>query len=113
MILERINMIGILKGLGSVDASIRKIFMYQSGYLALKGLMWGNALGVLICLLQSHFHLISLDPSSYYLDTVPININFFHILFLNLGTLGITLLFLLIPSMIISKVSPEKSIRFH
>ena len=113
LILERTNMIGILKGLGTVDASIRKIFMYQSGYLALKGLLWGNVIGLALCFLQYRFNLITLNPDSYYLDTVPINFNALHILLLNLGTLVSTLLFLLIPSMIIAKVSPEKSIRFN
>lgn len=113
LILERTNMIGILKGLGTVDASIRRIFLYQSGYLALRGLLWGNLIGLVICFLQYKFNLITLDPESYYLDTVPINFNALHILLLNLGTLASTLLFLLIPSMIISRVSPEKSIRFN
>jgi lipoprotein-releasing system permease protein len=113
LILERTNMIGILKGLGAVDASIRKIFLYQSGYLAIKGLMWGNLIGLLICFLQYRFNLITLDPESYYLDTVPINLNLVHILLLNLGTLASTFLFLIIPSMIIARVSPEKSIRFE
>jgi lipoprotein-releasing system permease protein len=113
LILERTNMIGILKGLGTVDASIRRIFLYQSGYLALKGLLWGNLIGLVICFLQYKFNLITLDPESYYLDTVPINFNALHVLLLNLGTLASTLLFLLIPSMIIARVSPERSIRFN
>lgn len=113
LILERTNMIGILKGLGTVDASVRRIFLYQSGYLALKGLFWGNVIGLAICFIQYHFNLITLDPESYYLDTVPVNINLLHILMLNLGTLVSTLIFLLIPSMIIARVSPEKSIRFN
>lgn len=112
-ILERTNMIGILKGLGAVDITIRRIFLYQSGYLAIKGLLWGNFIGLLLCIIQLKFKIISLDPSSYYLDTVPINLNFIHIILLNIGTLFSTFLFLLIPSMIISKVSPEKSIRFN
>lgn len=113
LILERTNMIGILKGLGAVDRSIQKIFLYQSGFLALKGLLWGNLIGLAICFIQLKFNLLTLDPSSYYLDTVPINLSLIHILLLNLGTLISTLIFLLIPSMIISKVSPEKSIRFN
>ncbi|MEX0983364.1 MAG: ABC transporter permease [Bacteroidales bacterium] len=113
LILERTNMIGILKGLGTVDASIRKIFLYQSGYLAIKGLLWGNLIGLTICFLQYRFNLVTLDPESYYLDTVPINLNVIHILLLNLGTLASTFLFLLVPSMIIARISPEKSIRFE
>ena len=113
LILERTNMIGILKALGTRNASIRKIFMYQSGYLTLVGLLWGNLFGLGICLVQKYFHLIPLDPGSYYLDTVPINLNVLHLLLLNLGTMGITFLFLQIPSMIIARISPDKSIRFN
>jgi len=113
LILERTNMIGILKALGTTNFSIRKIFLYQSGYLTLVGLLWGNLIGLLICLIQKYFRVISLDPASYYLDTVPINLNLLHILLLNIGTVCITFLFLLIPSMIISRISPDKSIRFN
>jgi lipoprotein-releasing system permease protein len=113
LILERTNMIGILKAFGTKDSSVRKIFLYQSAYLTLLGLLWGNLFGLLICLAQKYLNLISLDPSSYYLDTVPINLNIFHVLLLNLGTLIITFLFLLIPSALIARISPEKSIRFN
>ena len=113
LILERTNMIGILKGLGTTDGSVRKIFLYQSSYLALTGLAWGNVLGIMICLAQKHLNLVSLDPSSYYLDTVPINLNPLHILALNLGTMAVTYLFLLLPSMIIARISPDRSIRFN
>ena len=113
LILERTNMIGILKALGTNNASVRKVFMYQSAYLTLVGLAWGNLFGLGICLAQKHLNLIPLDPGSYYLDTVPINLNLIHILLLNMGTMAITFLFLLIPSMIISRISPDKSIRFN
>lgn len=113
LILERTNMIGILKAFGTKDSSVRKIFLYQSAYLTLLGLLWGNLFGLLICLAQKYLNLISLDPSSYYLDTVPINLNIFHVLLLNLGTLIITFLFLLLPSTLIARISPEKSIRFN
>lgn len=112
LILERTNMIGILKGLGTTNVSIRKIFLYQSAYLTLKGLVWGNLIGLALCLAQKYLNLVPLDPSSYYLDTVPINLNLMHILLLNLGTMAITILFLLLPSMIIARISPDKSIRF-
>ena len=113
LILERTNMIGILKGLGTTSASIRKIFLYQSVYLTMIGLAWGNLIGIVLCLAQKYLHIVSLDPSSYYLDTVPINLSLMHILLLNLGTMVITILFLLIPSMIIARISPDKSIRFN
>ena len=113
LILERTNMIGILKALGTNNVSVRKIFMYQSGYLTLVGLLWGNLFGLGICLAQKYLNLMPLDPGSYYLDTVPINLNLLHLLLLNLGTMAITYLFLLIPSMIIARISPDKSIRFN
>ncbi len=113
LILERTNMIGILKAFGTRDSSVRKIFLYQSGYLTIVGLLWGNLFGVIICLAQKYLNLISLDPSSYYLDTVPINLNIWHVLLLNLGTILITFLFLLLPSTLIARISPEKSIRFN
>ncbi len=75
--------------------------------------VWGNLIGIALCLAQKYLGLISLDPSSYYLDTVPINLNVGHILLLNLGTMVVTFLFLLIPSMIISRISPDKSIKFN
>jgi lipoprotein-releasing system permease protein len=113
LILERTNMIGIMKALGTTNASVRKIFLYQSGYLTLIGLLWGNLFGLGICLAQKYLGLITLDPASYYLDTVPINLNLLHLLMLNLGTIVITYLFLLLPSMIIARISPDRSIRFN
>jgi lipoprotein-releasing system permease protein len=113
LILERTNMIGILKALGTTNVSVQKIFLYQSGYLTLLGLFWGNLIGLVICLAQKYLNLVSLDPSSYYLDTVPINLNILHILLLNAGTMAITFVFLLLPSMIVARISPDKSIRFN
>ena len=74
---------------------------------------WGNLFGLAICLAQRYLNLIPLDPSSYYLDTVPINLNLLHLLALNAGTMAITFFFLQIPSMIIARISPDKSIRFN
>jgi len=112
IILDRTNMIGILKALGTTNQSIRKIFLYQSSYLILKGLFWGNLLGISLCLLQKKFSIISLDPESYYLTTVPVNIDFFSIFLLNAGTVAVILAFLVLPSMLISRISPAESIQF-
>ena len=112
LILDRTNMIGILKALGSPNVSIRKIFLYQSGFMILKGLLWGNVIGIGICLIQQHFGLIELDQSSYYLTTVPINLNILYILALNLGTTGVIILMLIVPSMVVSRISPARAIRF-
>lgn len=113
LILERTNMIGILKAIGTKNWSIRKIFLYQSGLLISKGLLWGNIIGIAICFLQLKFQIFKLDPSSYYLEAVPINLKIWHILALNSGTLTITIIMLLVPSYIISRLSPEKTIRFN
>ena len=112
IILDRTNMIGILKALGTTNRSIRNIFLYQSAYLITKGLLWGNILGISLCLLQKYFGIIHLDPTSYYLSTVPVNINFINIFLLNAGTVIAILTFLILPSMLISRISPAESIRF-
>jgi lipoprotein-releasing system permease protein len=112
LILERIQMVGILKALGSDNWGIRKIFLYNATYLILKGLLWGNVIGITLLLLQYHFGFITLDPVSYHVTTVPIYINVFSIIMLNIGTLVLCFLMLIIPSYIITKINPSKSIRF-
>ncbi len=113
IILERTQMIGILKAMGAHNWSIRKVFLYFSVLLILKALTWGNLLGISLCLLQKYTHLLKLDPTSYYLEYVPVNLNVAHLILLNLGTIVITMLMLLLPSYFITKISPEKSIRFE
>ena len=113
IILERAQMIGILKAMGARNWSIRKVFLYFSGLLILKALVIGNILGIGICLIQQYTHVLKLDPSSYYLEYVPINLTVWHVLLLNVGTVVITILMLLLPSYFITKVSPEKTIRFE
>lgn len=112
IILDRTNMIGILKALGTTNFSIRTIFFYQSAYLILRGLFWGNVIGIALCLIQKEFGILKLDASSYYLTTVPVNLNFLNVFVLNLGTILIIMAFLIIPSMMISKISPSRAIRF-
>lgn len=112
LILERATMIGVLKAIGTENWSIRKVFIYLSVFLIGKGMLWGNILGILFCLVQSYFGIFHLDPTSYYLDTVPINLKITHLLLLNIGTLIITTLMLLIPSWYISRIAPDKAIRF-
>ncbi len=112
IILDRTNMIGILKALGATNLSIRRIFLYQSSYLILKGLFWGNLIGISLCFIQLKFGIIRLDPTSYYLTKVPVNIDFMNIFLLNAGTVAAILAFLILPSMLISRISPAESIRF-
>jgi len=113
IILERTQMIGILKAMGARNWSIRKVFMYFSVMLILKALVLGNILGIGICLIQQYTHILKLDSTSYYLEYVPINLNVGYLILLNVGTLTITMLMLLLPSYFIAKVSPEKTIRFE
>ena len=112
LILERITMIGVLKAVGTGNWSIRKIFIYISSFLIIKGMFWGNLAGIAFCLIQSRFGLFKLDPGSYYLDTVPVNLKITHLLMLNAGTIIVTLLMLLVPSWYISRIEPDKAIRF-
>lgn len=112
LILERTNMIGILKALGMPNWNVRKIFMYNATYLILKGLFWGNLIALTICYLQQYFGIFTLPEETYYLSVVPIKLNYINILLLNLGTLIVCVLMLLIPSYVITKISPVKAIRF-
>ncbi|HET6558952.1 MAG TPA: FtsX-like permease family protein [Prolixibacteraceae bacterium] len=113
IILERTQMIGILKSLGAQNWSIRKIFLYFSVMLIVKALIWGNVIGISICLIQQYTHVLKLDPASYYIEYVPVNLKILHLILLNVGTVAITMLMLLVPSYFITRVSPEKTIRFE
>ena len=112
LILERTQMIGILKALGNSNWSIRKIFLYNAGYLIAVGLFLGNVIGIGILLIQKYFGIIKLNPETYYVNEAPVYLDFKYILFLNIGTLVLCLLMLLIPSYIVSKISPVKAIKF-
>lgn len=112
LILERTSMIGTLKAVGSSNASIRKVFLYLAAFLLGRGMLWGNIAGIGMCLAQSWFHIFRLDPGSYYLEYVPINLKITHLLLLNAGTLVITLMMLMVPSWYVSKISPDRAIRF-
>jgi lipoprotein-releasing system permease protein len=112
LILEKTNMIGILKALGSEDKTIRKIFIYQAAYLIGKGLLWGNLIGIGLAFLQLKTGFVSLNPSSYYIKTVPINLDILHILLLNAGTMVVIILMLLIPSQLVSRITPVKAIKY-
>ncbi|MCU0407411.1 MAG: ABC transporter permease [Bacteroidales bacterium] len=112
LILEKTNMIGILKALGSEDKSIRRVFLYQASYLIGKGLFWGNLAGIGLAFLQLKTGLITLDPTSYYIKTVPVNLDIVHILLLNAGTMAAIVLMLLVPSQLISRISPVKAIKY-
>lgn len=113
IILERANMIGILKALGANNTSIRKIFLYVSTFLVGKGMIWGNVIGLAICFIQQQFHIIKLNPEAYYVPYVPIEINPWYILWLNLGCMAISVLMLIAPSYLVALIRPAKSIKFE
>jgi len=112
LILERTTMIGTLKALGMANTGVRKVFLFNAAYLIGKGLLWGNIIGISICLLQKYFKFISLDETTYYLSSIPINFNLFHILLLNAGTFIICLTMMILPSYIITYITPVKAMRF-
>ena len=112
LILEKTNMIGVLKAVGSENITIRRIFLYQAAYLIGKGLFWGNIVGLGLAFIQLKTGLITLDPTSYYIKTVPINLDPVNILLLNAGTMAAIILMLLVPSQLISRITPVKAIRY-
>lgn len=112
MILERTSMIGMLKALGATNWRIQKIFLYNAFYLIGLGLILGNLFGVGLGLFQHQTHFFKLDPASYYMAFVPVQINWLDVVLLNAGTLVVCLLVLLIPSALVSKILPVKAIRF-
>jgi lipoprotein-releasing system permease protein len=113
LILERTQMVGILKALGANNWTVRKVFLYNAFYLIVRGLFWGNSIAIGLLLIQKYFGIIQLNPESYYVREAPVDINLLNILALNVGTVLICLLVLIIPSVIITKISPAKTIRFE
>jgi lipoprotein-releasing system permease protein len=113
LILERTNMIGILKALGTENIRIRRLFLYLSGFLIVRGLFWGNLLGIGLCAAQYYGKFIKLDPSAYFLTHVPISFEWGYFFLLNAGTLVAIIAMLMVPSMIIARISPDKTIRFN
>jgi len=113
LILERTQMIGILKALGSNNWMIRKVFLYNASYLIILGLIWGNIIGLGLIFAQKYFKLFPLNPDVYYVTEAPVYVNLGYIISLNLGTFIMCLLMLIIPSIVITKISPVKAIRFE
>ena len=112
LILEKTNMIGVLKALGSDDKTIRRVFLYQAAWLIGKGLLWGNIIGIGLAMFQLKTGFMTLDPTSYYIKTVPVNLDVFHIILLNAGTMAVILVMLLVPSQLIGRITPVKAIRY-
>jgi len=112
LILERTNMIGILKALGMPNGGIRRVFLIHAGYIIGQGLIWGNLIGLTLCLIQLKYGIITLSQESYYVPVVPVNLDLWNILLLNAGTAAVCLVMLLLPSFVISRISPLRAIRF-
>ena len=112
IILEKTQMIGILKSLGALNFSIRKVFLVKSAFLIGKGIILGNIISLLLCFIQLFFEPVSLDPDVYYVSGIPLDMNFGYWISLNVLTIVICTLILIIPSVVISKISPIKAIKF-
>lgn len=112
LIITKTQLIGLLKALGATNWSIRKLFLHQAVFIIVRGMVIGNVIGIGLCLLQYYFTIIPLNPEVYYLDAVPIELNFWHILLLNIGTLIVCTAALIVPSYVITKISPIKALKF-
>jgi lipoprotein-releasing system permease protein len=112
LILERTNMIGTLKALGGNDGDIQRIFLYYGAMIVGIGLFIGNFIGLGLCFLQDKYKFIKLSESDYYLSVAPVHFDFPLITMVNIGTFMITLLFLVLPTFLVTKISPLKAIRF-
>ena len=113
IILERTSTIGVLKALGASSRFIRKIFLYESVFFVGKGLLWGNIIALVLCWVQWKFGIITLDQENYFLDKAPISIHLLHLIAINIGAAASILLMLILPSAIISKISPESTIKYR
>ncbi len=112
LVLERSTMVGILKALGAENRKIREVFLYHAAVITLFGMALGNFIGLGFCWLQDRFHLIKLNEADYYLSYAPVKVEWLTVLGINLGTLAITLIFLVLPSLVVSGIAPVRAIRF-
>jgi len=112
IILERTPMIGVLKALGSTSGAIRRIFLIDAAYILGTGIILGDLLGVLLCVVQQQFGIVTLPVESYYVDKVPVDLDLLPVLWLNLGTLLVCVLALIVPSMLVTRIAPARAIRF-
>lgn len=113
IIIERTNMIGILKALGATNLTIRKVFLWFAAFLIGKGMLIGNVIGLAFYFIQSEFGVLKLNPETYYMDTVPVSLNVGLFLLLNIGTFLVALLMLIGPSFLITKINPANSMRYE
>ena len=113
IILERVKTIGLLKALGAPNRMIRHVFMMMAERLVCRGLLWGNLLALMIIAIQHFTHLIPLDPASYYVDHVPVNLSLGWFIGINLGALILSWLILILPAITIARISPAQTMRYE
>ena len=113
LILERTQTIGVLKAMGATNTKIRNVFLYFSGFIIVRGLLIGDVVAIGLLLIQQKYGLIHLDPANYYVETVPVEINLWAIVLVNVGTLVLTTLALVLPSYMVSRIQPSKAIKFE
>ena len=113
IILERTNFIGVMKALGATNRSMRHVFLYFAAFIVGRGLLWGNVLGIGLVMLQYYFNMVHLDPATYYVDAVPVLFNAGYIVAINAATAFISVFVLILPSLLVSRIHPSKSIRFE
>ncbi len=113
LVLERTQLIGMLKVLGMNDIAIRKIFLYRAFGITVKGLLYGNIVSILFCILQQKFHIIKLDETGYILSSVPIDLSIWWLALLNIGVVAMILLLVIIPTKMVGQIEPSKAIKFQ
>lgn len=113
LILERTQTIGVLKAMGATNTKIRNVFLYFAGFIIVRGLLIGDVVSIGLLLIQQKYGLIHLDPANYYVETVPVEINLWAIVLVNVGTLVLTTLALVLPSYMVSRIQPSKAVKFE
>ncbi len=113
LIIERTSMVGLFKALGATNSSIGKIFLIRSSYIIIKGMFWGNLVGLSFYFIQKYFKIFPLDPESYYVNYVPVQLGFFNWFVLNTGILVISIIIMYIPTWYINRISPSKALRYE
>ncbi|MEG1983080.1 MAG: FtsX-like permease family protein [Alistipes sp.] len=113
LVLERTRMIGLLKALGMTNGGLQRLFLYRASFIVIRGVIWGNVVGLTLCLIQKYFHVMKLDATGYLLSEVPISLDWAWWLTLNVGVVAVIILLLTLPTAIISSIKPDESIRYN